>query len=126
VRPRRRRRDGEGLALVQLALLGEAMAETPEVGVFVWSDDRRFVAANSAACALTGLTREELLELRVGELTPNGAAAKLEQVKAGSPAAGESEIVRRDGSRVEIDWVTFRTTVAGLPYLASVCWPRRA
>lgn len=124
MRTRRRRREGEGLELVQLALLGEAIAETSEVGVFVWDDDRRYVAANGAACALTGLTREELLGMRVGELTPEGAEPQLRLVRSGSPAAGESAIVRRDGSRVEIAWVTFRTTLAGLPYMASVCWQR--
>jgi PAS domain S-box-containing protein len=124
VRPRRRQRDGDGLELVQLALIGEAMTETAEVGVFVWDDDRRYVAANPTACALAGVTREELLEMSVGALTPDGASPQLEAVHERSPLAGESTIVRRDGSEVEIAWVTFRTKVAGLPYMTSVCWPR--
>ena len=124
---RRRRRGseaGDGLDVVQLALIGEAMAETSDVAVFVWNDDRRYVAANHAACALAGLTLDELLELRVGDLTPERAAPLLEALREGLPATGESTIVRSDGSEVEIAWLTFRTKVAGLPYMASVCWPR--
>jgi PAS domain S-box-containing protein len=126
MRPRRRQRGpgGDGIDVVQLALIGEAMAETSEVGVFVWNDDRRYVAANAAACTLAGVSRDELLGMRVGDLTPERAAPLLESLRGASPVTGESTIVRRDGSEVEIAWVTFRTKVAGLPYMTSVCWPR--
>jgi len=126
MRPRRRQRGGggDGIDVVQLALIGEAMAETAEVGVFVWNDDRRYVAVNEAACALAGVAREELLEMRVGDLTPERATPLLESLRGASPVEGESRIVRRDGSEVEISWITFRTKVAGLPYMTSVCWPR--
>jgi PAS domain-containing protein len=48
-------------AVTQLALLGDAIASAEEVAVFVWDDDRNYVAVNDYACALVGLTREELL-----------------------------------------------------------------
>ena len=56
-----------GLPFVQLALLGEAVSHASDVAVFVWDDDRTYVAVNEAACELVGLDREELLAMRVGE-----------------------------------------------------------
>lgn len=43
----------------QLALLGEAVECLDEVAVFVWDEDRNYVAVNQAACRLVGKTRQE-------------------------------------------------------------------
>ena len=39
---------------------------------------------------------------------------------------GSSRVDRRNGTSVEIDWMTFRTKVAMLPYMVSVVWPHGA
>ena len=111
-----------GLDYVQLALLGEAAA-AGAAAVFVWDDDRNYVAVNEAACALVGLSREELLRLRTGDLSPGRAAELVEDVQRRDVSSGRSTFSRSDGAEVEVEWVTFRTRVAGLPYMASVCWP---
>ena len=49
--------------VAQLALLGEAAECLQDVAVFVWDDDRNYVAVNRAACALLGRTREQILHL---------------------------------------------------------------
>ncbi|MGH3003017.1 MAG: PAS domain-containing protein, partial [Gaiellaceae bacterium] len=54
--------------LMHQTLLGEAV-ECANTAVFVWNDDRRYVAVNEAACELVGLTRSELVGMRVGDLT---------------------------------------------------------
>jgi PAS domain S-box-containing protein len=107
---------------LQLALLGEAMANLANGAVFVWDEDRNYVAVNDAACTLVGLSREEILEMAVGDLTPNRAAPHFEEVQRVPRTAGRSAIHRRDGSVVPIEWVTFHTRVAELPYMVSVCW----
>ena len=35
-----------------------------DAAVFVWDDDRNYVAVNQAACRLLGRTRDEILQMR--------------------------------------------------------------
>ncbi len=113
--------DETGTALQQLALLGEAALGMSDLAVFVWDDDRNYVAVNDAACALTGLTREQLLAMPVGGMATDGAEPHFSVTQARGVHSGRHTIMRPDGP-VEIEWVTCHTTIAGLPYLASVCW----
>jgi len=52
--------------------MGEAIA-TAAVGFLVWDDERRYVAANAAACELLGCTLERIIGATVGERTQDGA-----------------------------------------------------
>jgi PAS domain-containing protein len=107
--------------IAQIALLGEAVECLEGAAVFVWDDDRHYIAANDAACELVGLTRTELLAMKVGDMTADRAAPYFEQVQHGSVHTGSLRIDRADGP-VEIEWLTCRTRLAGLPYVVSVCW----
>jgi PAS domain S-box-containing protein len=107
--------------LLHRALLGEA-SECAAAAIFVWNEDRHYVAVNDAACELVGLTRAELIGMPVGGMTEAGAARELEQVRSESPARGSSSFTRRDGERVDLEWLTMRTRVAGLPNMLSICW----
>jgi hypothetical protein len=64
--------------ILQRALLGEAIDCAEGTAVFVWNDERHYVA---------------------------------------------SSFTRRDGERIDIEWVTLRTRVAGLEYRVSLVWP---
>jgi PAS domain S-box-containing protein len=108
-------------AVTQLALLGDAIASAEEVAVFVWDDDRNYVAVNDYACTLVGLSRQELLGQRVGFASPE-IEDQILDVQRHRARRGSSSFVRADGQTVPLEWVTFRTRVAGLPYMASVCW----
>lgn len=101
----------------QLALLGEAAECLEDVAVFVWDEDRTYVAANQAACRLVGKTRDELLKMKVGELTDSRAAPLFDQVQHGGPHSGTMP-----SPFGELRYLTCRTRVAGLPYMVSVCW----
>jgi PAS domain S-box-containing protein len=116
--------DGEPQELLQQALLGEAADFLDGVAVFVWNEERRYVAVNQEACRLVGLSREELTGMPVGDLSPNGAADDLRRVRVGTITDGTSSFTRRDGEVVELSWTTAHTRVAGLPYMISIC--RRA
>ena len=106
----------------QIALLGEAAAFLGDVAIFVWDDDRNYVTANDAACALVGKTHEELLQMKVGDMTADRAEPYFSTVQDGAAVhRGSLQVDRTDGP-VEIDWMTCRTKLAGMPYMVSVCW----
>jgi PAS domain S-box-containing protein len=109
------------LQIAQLALLGEAAENLKDVAVFVWDDDRQYVAVNQAACKLTGLGRDALLGMRVGDMSADRGAPHFESVQRNAVHTGSLSIQRADGP-VEIEWLTCHTRVAGLPYMVSMCW----
>lgn len=109
--------------LAQIALLGEAAECLEHVAMFVWDEDRTYVAANDAACALLGRDRDEILRMKVGDMSPDRAAPHFEEVQHGSLHRGSSQVLRADGV-IEIEWLTCRTRIAGLPYMVSFCWRR--
>jgi PAS domain S-box-containing protein len=117
--------DAGGLGLVQQTLLGEAVESMHGVAVFVWDEDRHYVAVNEAACELVGRSREEILQMEVGALTPDGAAPEMERARHEPIVTGASVVNRADGG-VEIEWVTCRAVVANLPYMVSVVWRKGA
>jgi PAS domain S-box-containing protein len=107
--------------LLQLSLLGEAIDCVDELAVFVWNEDRRYVAVNEAACRLVGVDRQELIGMAVGDMTTDGAAEVIARARASRSIEGTSSLTRPDGELVELTWTTAHTRIAGLPYLVSVC-----
>lgn len=107
----------------RVALLGEAADHLTGVAVFVWDDDRNYVAVNEDACRLVGRTREELLSMRVGDTTADRAEPHFSQVQRSGVHRGTLVIDRPDGG-VEVEWLTCRTRVGSLPYMVSMCWQK--
>ncbi len=91
--------------------------------VFVWKDERHYVAVNEAACRLVGVGRDELIGMSVGELSSGGATDEMDRVRRSSLLRGLSSFTRRDGEHIAIEWVTLHTRVAGLEYRISLVWP---
>jgi PAS domain S-box-containing protein len=113
--------DDQPQELLQQALLGEAAEHLDGLAVFVWNEERRYVAVNREACRLVGLTREELIGMPVGEMTPDRADDSVRRVRFGTVTDGTSSFTRRDGEVVELSWTTAHTRVVGLPYMISIC-----
>jgi PAS domain S-box-containing protein len=111
--------------IIQRSLLGEAVDLLHGVAVFVWNEDRNYVAVNEEACRLVGLSREQLIGMPVGELSPGHAAREFEQVRGAQIVDGTSSFTRPDGEVVELEWTTMHTRVASLPYMVSFCRRRR-
>jgi PAS domain-containing protein len=109
---------------LQRALLGEALDCAAGTAVFVWNDDRNYVAVNEEACRLVGLGRDALIGMPVGGLSPDGAAGDIARTRDDPFVRGSSSFTRRTGETVELDWLTMHTTVAGLDYMISLVWPR--
>jgi PAS domain-containing protein len=67
---------------IQAELISEALASA-SVGFLVWGENRRYIAANAAACEILGTTLEELLGREVGAQTVDGAEAVDEALASG-------------------------------------------
>lgn len=107
---------------VQESLLGEAVAGAA-VGILVWDDHRRYVAVNARACELLSCTLEQIIGSSVGSNTEGGPEI-VERVIREQHVTGAITAERLDGSgAIELEFVTFPTRAAGLPYMASVIWP---
>jgi len=107
---------------IQAELIAEALSSA-SVGFFVWDEDRRYVAANAAACEILGTTLDQLLGQRVGEHTVEGLDALDDAVAAGF-ATGKAVVQRFDGrGPIEVFYATFTTKTAGMPFMATVIAP---
>ena len=82
--------DEEPQELLQQALLGEAADYLEGLALFVWNEERRYVAVSQEACRLVGLSRDELIGMPVGELSPDGAAGDMQRVRSGTVTDGTS------------------------------------
>ena len=102
--------------LVQASLLGEAIDHGP-VLVFVADEEMNYVAVNQCACDVLGYTREELLSLKVSDVSPFGKDAG---GAASSRRLGTIRLRGKDGREVSVDLVVAKTTVAGMPLFVSV------
>jgi PAS domain S-box-containing protein len=109
---------------VQMMLLGDA-AEHAAVGIVVWNAERRYVAANPCACKLLGTTREALLDAPVGTMNRSEEAqAAIASLVANVPAQGTTPFTRSDGSAIELAWIVFPSTIAGLEHIVGFMWDK--
>jgi PAS domain-containing protein len=109
-------------AEIQAQLIAEALLAA-EVGFIVWDEDRRYIAANEAACRLLGTTLDDLLGRTVGDRTRDGESVVDDAVRA-QRLSGKLTAERFDGSGpIELSYRTFVTRTAGMPFMASMIWP---
>jgi PAS domain-containing protein len=107
---------------IQAELISEALGSA-SVGFLVWDDNRRYIAANAAACEILGTTLEELLGRPVGGRTVEGLEAIADALASGF-ATGTAKVQRFDGrGPVEVFYATFTTKTAGMPFMATVISP---
>jgi PAS domain S-box-containing protein len=106
--------------LIQAGLLGEAIDAGPAL-VFVADEDMRFLAVNYVVCDALGYDREQLLGMRVTDIVPGSSVVEdYARMVADGEAAGRSELLCRDGSRVAIEYRASRVTVAQMTLYVSV------
>jgi PAS domain-containing protein len=107
---------------IQAELISEALGSA-SVGFLVWGEDRRYIAANAAACEILGTTLEDLLGQEVGAHTSAGLDALGKALGSGF-ASGTAVVQRFDGrGEVEVFYATFTTKTAGMPFMATVIAP---
>jgi len=108
----------EGVSsLIHQTLLGDAW-EHAAAAISIFSDDGRYIACNRAFCELSGYTRDEIVQMRVGvDLAADGRNMQLfEDIVGSGRTRGGGGLKRKDGVVVEVDVEAIATTVAGLPY----------
>jgi PAS domain-containing protein len=104
---------------IQAELLADAMLAA-SVGILVWDEHRRYVAANDCACQILGTSRSELLGQVVGGHTDNADELVDEALRAGF-SYGTALVERFDGSgKARVFYATFMTRTAGMPYMATL------
>ena len=114
---------GRSEPLLQMTLLGEAVEHAP-VGIFVFDEEGRHVAANAYACTQLGYSRDELLELRIGDLAVSKREALQEytRVVTGEAAEGVTQARRKDGTVVSLRFRARETTIAGMTFYIGIAW----
>lgn len=72
-------------------------------GIFVANENGQYIEVNSAACSITGYSKEELLKKNLIELIPEewieNARLHFGRVKTHGIATGESAFIKKDGSK---------------------------
>jgi PAS domain S-box-containing protein len=94
------------------------MFDTALDAILVVDDQDRYIDANPSVCALTGYSREELLQRSIYDLTPSENRQVLEEERAEFLEAGslESEytLLRKDGTTVEVEFRAVSNFLPGL------------
>ena len=109
-------------ALIQQALLGDAVDSASGFGAFVLDEHGRYVAANDFACDLSGHAREEIVREDFGSSNAQlvrECAAALEQHRF----TGTTFLTRKDGTNVPVGFRASETRVGAMPFLTVFCWP---
>ena len=106
-----------------LELLGEATFNAT-LALFAVDAEGRCLAANAAACALTGYTSDELRALGPGGLNayPDEGTMNRIEIARGIRRTGTSHLLCKDGSIVEVAFTATPTVIGGRPALLSKCW----
>ena len=111
--------------MVQVTLLGEAL-EHLRIPVIVAQEDGNRVAANQAACELTGYSRAELLAVPAEQLSGRSTREherKLLDFSRHGRAPGHGPLRRKDGSIIEVDYRWAETRVAGMDFYVFLLTP---
>jgi DNA-binding CsgD family transcriptional regulator len=78
------------------------------IPMVIADDERRYVAANSAACLLLRLPEEDVRRLRIEELTPPENRSGIEELWSAFIRAGVQEgtfeLMMPDGARLQVDY----------------------
>ena len=105
--------------LLLSTLLAEG-ADNAELGIFVYDDHGKYVAANRYAAELLGYTRDELLAHHVGDFSSGSLdEALLSRIER----RGGTRVVRRkDGAEISVSYVVAPTSVSGFSFFFAVVW----
>ena len=102
-------------AAQQSTMIEPTLIDEGRVAVVVADDDRRYVHANAAACALLGIEREELIGMRVEEVTgtpPERAAEAWRRFRTAGVLVGTFPVPSPVGPR-NVPYITIADVAPG-------------
>jgi two-component system cell cycle sensor histidine kinase/response regulator CckA len=110
---------------LQRALVWQkALFEGSHEAILISDADSRLVEANTAACKLTGYSREELLNMYASDLSLNSDASVRERIHdrilAGEDVLEETKILTKDGRQVDVEIGHRLVTISGVPYVHAI------
>ena len=81
------------------------LVEQASDGIFIANPEGRYLDVNSAGCALSGYTREEILQLTMQQVTifSMSAPLQLKELQQGETIISEREMIRTDGSLICVE-----------------------
>ncbi len=90
-----------------------------------WTDDKsRFLGCNSKTCELLGYSRDELLQMRVGDIdpmiTPESHQALLRDLEKHGSITVQSQPQRKDGSFFTFEFDVKRLVIGDRVYICSI------
>ncbi|HJS94111.1 MAG TPA: LuxR C-terminal-related transcriptional regulator [Solirubrobacteraceae bacterium] len=96
------------------------------VPMVIANGERRFVAANPAACLLLRLSEEDVVRLRIDDLTPPEARENMDALWEAFLRAGVQEgtfeLMMPDGARIEVEYSATANVEPGL-HLSILMFP---
>jgi PAS domain S-box-containing protein len=99
----------------------EEIFENVREAVFVSDFNSRFIMVNQAACQLTGYSKKELLQMRIPDLhAQQDLQAYLlyhDRIMNGEEALTEAKILRKDGSKVYVEFNNKRLFIDNIYYM---------
>jgi PAS domain S-box-containing protein len=96
-----------------------------EAAITVFTSDRRFLAVNDRYLELTGYSRDDVEGHRVGEnlrLDPL-AEDRFIEVITSAIAAGEADILRKNGEPLAVEYVVIPTEIGSERHFIGMMWP---
>lgn len=118
--------------IAQLTLLGDAWERT-DVGAVVINDARRYLDANQAYCALTGYSREELIDLQAGHNLVLEAMSQVDFIHRITErhGLGQAVIRHKNGTPLPVSYMLIpsqytliSSPVSQLPCYIGLVWPQ--
>ena len=102
----------------------EAIFEGSRDAIFISNSDSQFILVNEQAVSLTGYSKQELLSMRIPDLHDKaGLKAYLEyheSILTGSEMISEAPILRKDGSKIDVEFNNRRIIVSGTVFIHTV------
>ncbi len=96
----------------------KAIFDNTMEAIVLINDQGRCIEVNPAACELFGFTREEFLELRVADFTPQVSHPQLGQLwrsfLTAGRQAGEFSVITKDGRQLDLEYQAVSNITAGL------------
>ncbi|MFW6104917.1 MAG: PAS domain S-box protein [Candidatus Bipolaricaulota bacterium] len=99
----------------------KALFEGSRDAIFISDEDSQFIAVNSAACDLTGYSKQELLQMSIPDLHDDVDLQAYEdyhdKILEGENVVSTAKILRKNGEKVVTEFNSNRIQIDDVPYM---------